>query len=765
LQAAPVRLPTVVINMTKRFSLLRMLVATMLVAQALIGPALSRPIQTAARADQSPIEQALKSTGTVRAIIELEGAPMSERQRQQVSIMQRGQRADFTSAEAVAIENELRGEQENFKARARLIAPALHVRTELRALLNAISIEARGTEIAALAALPGVKRVELVREFHKLLDSSVPLINAPAMWERLGGPGHAGAGVKIAILDTGIDITNPLFNDAGYSAPSGFPRFDNKSQSLTNNKVIVAKAFINSAGSDPSALDEDGHGSNVAGIAAGNFATLTPLGLISGVAPHAYLGNYRVLDKNGRGGSDLIAAALEEAERDGFDVANLSLGDTATAQLDFLARAVEGAVANGMVVAVAAGNSGTGGTDDQMTVDTPGIAPSAITVASITNAHFVGAAALVNGPSPVPSSLANMSIAPGAGSSLHFDSSYSNLPLVAVSKARGCNGLQAGSLAGQIALVERGNCDFSIKVNNAAAAGAKAVIVYNKDISEGADGGDNLLTMLVDNTPRPSAFVGRTNGLALKAFIQAHADATVSVAPLFAAPQASGVVSTFSSRGPSSLETLKPDIAAPGDNIYSATLTKTNPSGFSAVRGTSQATPHVAGAAALVIQQHPTWTPAQVKSALMSSAATDVFTTSGKTTNAGVLAMGAGRVDLARAATVSATFEPTNLSFGILKLKKQAVATSLDFTVTNISDQQGAFTFSVQQLDPGDGFTTQMTTLPTMTLAPGERATATLAINAIKSAAKRDYTGFVNVTDSQGQTMRVPFWVRFVKKK
>ena len=227
-------------------------------------------------------------------------------------------------------------------------------------------------------------------------------------------------------------------------------------------------------------------------------------------------------------------------------------------------------------------------------------------------------------------------MAPGAGSSVHFDSSYSNLPLADVSKARGCNALQAGSLAGKIALVERGNCNFSDKVNIAAAAGAKAVIVYNKDLSEGADGGDNLLTMLVDGTTIPSALVGRTNGLALKAFIQAHTDATVSFSPLFAASQASDVVSTFSSRGPSSLETLKPDIAAPGDNIYSATITSDDASGFSAVRGTSQATPHVAGSAALVVQQHPTWTPAQVKSALISSAATAVFTTSGKTTNAGL---------------------------------------------------------------------------------------------------------------------------------
>jgi len=736
--------------------------AAMLLAEALIGPARSMPAQTTATAGQSPIEQALKSTGTVRAIIELESAPLTERR--QMSILERRQRTDFASAEAVAIDSELRGEQENFKARARLIAPALRVRTELRALMNAVSIEARGTEIAALAALPGVKRVELVRDFHKLLDSSVPLINAPAMWERLGGPSNAGAGVKIAILDTGIDITNPLFNDAGYSAPPGFPRFNHQSQLLTNNKVIVAKSFINSPGSDPSALDEDGHGSNVAGIAAGNFGTLTPLGPVSGVAPRAYLGNYRVLDNNGSGSDDLIAAGLEEAARDGFDVANMSLGAAATTGFDLLSQAVERAVAIGMVVVVAAGNAGTAGTDDQMTIDSPGIAPSAITVASITNAHFVGAAALVSGPAPVPASLTSMSIALGTGSSVHFDGSYANLPLAAVSKARGCNAMQAGSLAGKVILVERGICNFSDKINNAAAAGAKAVIVYNKDLSEGADGGDNLLTMLVDGTTIPSALIGRTNGLALKAFIQAHADASVSFVPLFAAPQAADVVSTFSSRGPTILGTFKPDIAAPGDNIYSATIITDDPSGFSAVRGTSQATPHVAGAAALVVQQHPTWTSVQVKSALMSSATTSVFTTSGKTTSAGLLAMGAGRLDLAGAATVSATFEPASLSFGILKLKKQAVATSLNFTVTNTSDQQGAFTFSVQPLDPGDGFSATMTTPVTVTLAPGESTNATLALNAAKRAAKRDYTGFVNLTDSQGQTLRLPFWVRFVKK-
>jgi minor extracellular serine protease Vpr len=750
--------------MTKRFFLLRVMLAVLLAAQMLIGPARTLAAQTAARAGQSPLAEALKSTRTVRAIIELESAPLVERRQGQLSMMRRAGRADFSSPEAIVMESQLRDEQEAFKARARLVAPTLRVRTELRTLVNAVSVEARGTEVAALAALPGVKRVELVREFHTLLDSSVPLINAPAMWERLGGATNAGAGIKIAILDTGIDITNPLFNDAGYSAPAGFPRFDSRSQSLANNKVIVAKSFVSDTASDPSAKDENGHGSNVAGIAAGNFGTQTPLGLIGGVAPRAYLGNYRVLGKDGSGPSDRIAAGLDEAVRDGFDVANLSLGADATPQLDIVARAVESAVASGMVVAIAAGNSGLGGVDDQMTISTPGIAPSAITVASITNSHFVGAAALVSGPVPVPSSLQSMAVAIGSGSSLHFDNSYTNLPLADVSKARGCNALAAGSLAGKVALVERGNCNFSDKVNNAAAAGARAVIVYNKDLSEGADGGDNLLTMLVDGTTIPSVLIGRTNGLALQAFIQSNADATVNIAPLFASTRVADVMSTFSSRGPTILESFKPDIAAPGDNIYSATITSDDPSGFSAVRGTSQATPHVAGAAALVIQQHPDWSPAQVKSALMSSAMTTVSTTSAKTTGAGALSMGAGRVDLAHAATVSATFAPASLSFGILKLKKP-VATDAGFSITNTGSEQNTYTVGVQQLDPGDGVNVALNSPATVAIAPGASATVTLAINAVKSAEKRDYTGFVTVTDSQGQVMRVPYWVRFVKKK
>src|SRR5262249_29233777 len=150
------------------------------------------------------------------------------------------------------------------------------------------------------------------------------------------------------------------------------------------NKVIVAKAFLKKKrGTSP--RDEYGHGTAVAGVAAGSPNTPTLLGGISGVAPMAFLGNYRVLDGAGEGPDDLIAAGIEEAVKDGFDVLNLSLGETSDSTLNFLDSVVEMAVQSGAVVVVAAGNEG----PKMETIDSPGEAPSAITVGASSNAHLL----------------------------------------------------------------------------------------------------------------------------------------------------------------------------------------------------------------------------------------------------------------------------------------------------------------------------------------------------------------------------------------
>src|SRR5262249_34536875 len=211
--------------------------------------------------------------------------------------------------------------------------------------------------------------------------------------------------------DSVIDISNRLFADAGFVAPPGLPIGD---ASLVNNKVIVAKSFLAGGGS---AADENGHGTNVAGIAAGDFNTATPLGPVSGVAPGAFLGNYRVLDAGGSGSDFLVAQGLEEAVSDGFDIASISLGAPAGSTLGTLDTAVENAVATGMVVIVAAGNDGdTGG----MTIESPGVAPHAITVAASSNGHIVGPTVGVVTPAPVSSVLQKIISTQGQTCSVDF---------------------------------------------------------------------------------------------------------------------------------------------------------------------------------------------------------------------------------------------------------------------------------------------------------------------------------------------------------
>jgi subtilisin family serine protease len=635
------------------------------------------------------------------------------------------------------------------------------VQTEIRKVVNAVSIEAPQAELAAIAALPGVKRVELVREMHAMLDTSVPLINSPAVWEKIGGIGAAGQGIKIAILDTGIDITNPLFSDAGFTVHAGFPKTSAGSENLVNSKVIAAKSFVAGAAT---AADQNGHGSNVAGIAAGSV-TVSPLGSICGVAPMAYLGNYRVLAASGSGRTDLIARAIDEAVSDGFDVLNMSFGGDAGTELDIVSRACENAVAAGRVAVIAAGNDG----DDEMTIASPGISPSAITVAATTNGHIVGPVISVDQASPVDASL--IKIGSASGNAITLDDSLKSLQYTYVDPAgRGCGNLPAGSLTGKVALIERGVCAFADKVNNAAAAGARAVVVFNKDLSEGSDGGETVINMDVGGTSIPSVFVPRSAGIAMRDFVAANPGATLSISPIGSRAATSDVLAGFSSRGPSSLELLKPDVAAPGVVIYSAAIKNgdasvgvVDKSGFLAISGTSQATPHVAGAAALLKQLHPAWSPEQIKAALMNSATTDVFTASDKTVRSGVLATGAGRIDLARASSVNATISPANMGLGIYKLKKKNVTINIDLNVTNQTGTQGTYTIGVEQLDPGDGVTVTTST-DNLTLASGQTLPVTITIFALKTSERRDYTGYIRVT-RDGQTLRVPYWVRYVKKR
>lgn len=711
--------------------------------------------------DEAALRSAFSSPEIATAIFELDGEPVVLRQKHQAS----EQKLDLQSPQAVAYEAQLSRQQENFKSLAYGLSPKMRVITELRTLINAISIEAPGTELAAIATLPGIKRVVLRKEYKAVLNASVPLINAQAAWTKVGGSGSAGQGMKIAILDTGIDVTNPLFADAGFTAPAGFPRGN---LTLTNNKVIVAKVFLQNGGATP--VDQNGHGTHVAGIAAGDFNTASPLAPLSGVAPRAFLGNYRVLDSVGSGFDDFIIQALQAALADGFDVANLSLGGPAGSSLDILDQAVENAVAAGMTVVIAAGNTGEGGIG---TIESPAIAPSAIAVGSSSNSHTVGPGARMTVAGAVPANLTNIGGTIGQGGTASSALTNPIGPAVYVevntldNNNRGCNGLTAGSLSGKVVLIERGNCGFANKVSAAGSAGALAAIVYNKSVSEGADGGDTIFTMDVSGPPQatiPSTFIGRTSGLALRDWSATHPGAQISLAPvsLIDLANPADVISIFSSRGPTTLRTLKPDLVAPGEQIYSGAITTNNPdgisspNGFASAAGTSQAAPHVAGGAALIKQIHPTWTPQQIKSALMNSANTSVFTDGTQTTNAGVLDAGGGREDLGLASSVNATFSPASLSYGFVLANSQV---GLGLQITNQTAGANTYTITAQDINPGTGVSVSPS-INQVSPAAGQSSSVTMNLTVAGSATLGDHTGYVVITDSSNQVLRVPYWVR-----
>src|SRR5205085_628577 len=288
----------------------------------------------------------------------------------------------------------------DFKQWLRANAPAANVTGEFDISLNAVSVKLNGTTLATLSAAPMVQHVELEGLYTpaakpssgSATDPDLSLISAEAAW----GVANAGAGVKVGIIDTGIDITHPCFSDAGYPTQT---RLGDKS--FTNNKVIVAKVFYNKAANQGlTAEAKQEHGTHVAGTVACNEKTTAVLDGVeipyqpSGVAPRALLGNYNVFPgdvTNAR--SEDILNALEAAYQDGMDIVNMSLGGNAHGVQDLLTKAVDDLDQAGMISAIAAGNSGPG----HFTVESPGSAARGLTAGAFTVGHFIGAPVIAGG--------------------------------------------------------------------------------------------------------------------------------------------------------------------------------------------------------------------------------------------------------------------------------------------------------------------------------------------------------------------------------
>lgn len=333
--------------------------------------------------------------GPVEVVVTLKQPPLAEvfshGRTLAFSTFLRPHRLVATAPASVSYLRRLQAAQLTVERRLRSAIPQAEVRWHYGVVLNGFSVVVPRSRIAQLSRVPGIERVWPNRAYRPLLDRTPQLIGAPAVW----GPtlANAGEGMKIGIVDDGIDQTHPFFAPRGLAYPPGFPKGQT---AYTTPKVIVARAFPppGSRGGtaalpfDPTLSD---HADHVAGIAGGDDGTVTRTGLrISGIAPRAYLGNYRAATLPSAFGLNAnapeLAAAIEAAVRDGMNVINLSFGEVEIEPTrDLVVQALNKAADAGVVSAVSAGNDfaefGFG------SISSPASAAKAIAVGASTGGH------------------------------------------------------------------------------------------------------------------------------------------------------------------------------------------------------------------------------------------------------------------------------------------------------------------------------------------------------------------------------------------
>jgi len=691
-------------------------------------------------------------------------------------------------------------------------------------LLNAVFVTAPASRISEMLGIPGVAGVRPMRRYHALLNKATQLMNAQAAWNAVGGQTKAGAGMKIAILDSGIDQNHPAFQDSSLSMPSGFPicsGFSGSCSAFTNTKVIVARSYVQqlamsnitdptnpaaqSQPDDYTPRDRLGHGTAVASAAAANQNTGAVT--FTGMAPKAYLGNYKIVGSPGVNDGptdDVMISAINDALRDGMNVASLSWGgpaltgalDTGAAcgippsqkvqTCDPLAAAFEAAAQAGLIITVAAGNSGSDALNTWNenypgfnTISSPASAPSVIGVGATTNSHALTPSVstkAANGPQKISAQLSDATFFPSSEGA-------NQAPLVDITKSGNdgfaCTALPAGSLNGSYALIERGPasnpCSFANKATNAQLAGAVGVIFYMADSSATISPGG--LTSFTG----PAVMISNSDGLALKSYIDANPGQVVIIdsagietdLPTYnnnlqiSPPIAANQLATYSSLGPAPDGAIKPDLVATGGldpsvgagpGLYLAAqsfdpngiLYSVN--GYTGGDGTSFAAPIAAGAAALVKQAHPGYTVADVKSVMVNQAAQDTTTdTMGDTVD--VQSIGGGRLDANAAIGGTVTVQPATISFGFLK-PGTALPVKKALTVANRGSGSVTLAVAVAPNSNPSGVTVA-TDQTSMTIAAGATATLNVSLSGSIPPAG-SYSGAVTLKAS-GVSVRVPY--------
>lgn len=604
---------------------------------------------------------------------------------------------------------------------------------------NALIVRMPASEVDKLRALPGVRAVHKVYRCTLRLDHALNVIHAQDGWVMNGGWDQAGAGIKIGIIDTGIDPSHKGFQDSALQPPAGYPIYSGKDDAAFHNlgKVIVARSYGGIAGGvDTGPADHDGHGSGTAMAAAG-WLNSGPLTTIAGSAPKAWLGIYR-LDSDLS--TDAILKAFDDAVNDGMDVVNISIGIDLPlkAVADPLYDAVERATAAGLIVVAAAGNAG----PQPDSVGPPASAPSVIAVGMSWNERLFAGAVAAGG----------ATYAARPGNATYSTDSFTG-PLADItpydSTSEACNALPTGTLSGKVALILRGDCNFSVKLQNAAAAGAVGALVYARP--EVPD----LFSMDVAGVTFPAASLSYADGKTLLDMAAQKSTTAVVRLTVGAVPIDAMRLVSNSSRGPDAEGRIKPEVLAVGNPIYTAAQTidstgdSYNATGYIQTSGTSFASPLVAGVAGLVKQARPGLTMAQYRSMVINSA-TPLYGDGGKPLR--IQEQGAGMVNAFNAVRSTIALEPATLSFGTAA---SSVDRSLPLSITNLGAGEDIFSITVEPRDAGPA--PELST-NTVTLAAGATAKVPVSFRA-NGLTPGEYQGYLLVQGAQAEVIaRVPYW-------
>ena len=641
-------------------------------------------------------------------------------------------------------------------ALGRVLAP----RHTYRYTSNGIAVVLSENEAARIAALPGVSAVRRERIEHVLTDAGPEWIGADALWNGQVSAIAAthGEGVVIGIIDTGINPAHPSFAATGgdgytHTNPRGhFYGLCTNGNATCNAKLI---GIYDMTDEGTQGVDSVGHGSHVAGIAAGNMLSDALQGHtvalprhVSGVAPHANVIMYKACKAattaNPEGGcpeSDLVAA-IEQAVIDDVDVINYSIGGDAADPYVLLREgsnddaAFFQARAAGIVVVAAAGNEGPGAGS----VGEPADAPWIIAVANAShNRRFSNSIGNFSGASNAPPTLAGQGYTAGYGpATIVYAGNFGNAlcgtgATEGVSPTGASNPFPPGTFHGEIVICDRGTYARVEKGYNVGAGGAGGYVLANTATdSESIVSDDHFL---------PAVHLGYVEGQQLKDWVSAAGAHTGSISGVSAVfdNNFGDILDASSSRGPYGFSggLLKPDVTAPGDNILSSAQ---NGSGLALLSGTSMASPHVAGAAALLIAAHPTWSPAQVESGLLGTALSNSVRMQDGVTPATPLDAGAGRAQPATA-VLAGLYLP--LSTDDIRAQDSSLGGDLrKLNRTGIEDEdcfgQCSFTRTVTDMSGGGtwqaGITAttgaNVTVTPSQfTLAPGASQNLSIAVD------------------------------------